>query len=143
MVRGWIDPPVNTSLSREEYIEKCNVTDPEEFYRNADKYEDKYISIALIVTEIVIDAEAFYSNDKYPEYFVCKAPMDDRFVILIRNCVQDSSGHLVVGDAIEIYGEGAGDITIQVEQETSYANFKTYSAPAINAAYVSLIQPSN
>lgn len=142
MISGWIDPPVNTSLSQEEYVEKCEIIDDaEEYFRNASKYENKFVSITLQIKEIVVDENALYNNEEYAEYFVCQGILDDRFEILVRNCIQDSNNNLVVGDVIEIYGEGAGNVSIQVLTNTDYVNVKTYSAPCVNAAYVGLINP--
>ena len=137
MISGWIDPLVDTSLSREEYIAKCNGVDAEDFYRSADKYEDKFVSMTLVITGSVTDAEAYYMDEKYPEYYVCKSVGGGKFEILVRKCLQDSSKNYVVGDVITVYGEGASN-TVIIDMVGN-----TVSAPCINVAYISLIASGN
>ena len=114
---------------------------PEEFYRSVDQYTDKFVSLTLKVTGIAKDSEAFYSNEKYYEYLICESTDSGQFQILVRNCVQDTSRNFVVGDVITVYGEGAGNVTIQDLTDADYVDLKIYSGPSVNVAYVTLVAP--
>ena len=131
-VSGWLDPPVDTSLSREQYVQKCADVSAEDFYRSAEAYEDKFVSVTLVVKEIVTDYDSTLSSVKYPTYYVCES-LDGRFEIMIRNCLQDAPKNLAVGDRVTVWGEGAGTVTVY---DLEYI---PHTAPCINGAYASLV----
>jgi len=132
MISNLVNPPVDTSLSRDEYIQRCDNMSAEQYFRASDVYEDSFVSVKLTVVEIITDSDAYYTDDKYPVYYLCAAADGGEFRILVRNCVQDAGKNLIVGDTVKFYGEGAGMCTIYALNE------KTYSAPCINAAYVEI-----
>ena len=122
--------PVDTSLSREEYIAACSVTDPEQFYRNAEDLKGEYVAVTVIVNEKFRDADAEYNGNDYPVYYECTDGSGREFTILIRDCIIDSSENFMPGDVITVYGEGDGEISVYDEF------YEVHSAPCLNAAYV-------
>ncbi|MBQ8475065.1 MAG: hypothetical protein IJ499_05325 [Clostridia bacterium] len=122
--------PVDTSLSRDEYIAECVDVDAEEYYRSVGQYEDKFVSVELKVKEKIVDSDGYYKGDKYCTYYVCTDNSGGEFKILIRDCIQDGSRNLIAGDVVTVYGEGAGEITIWDME------YDSYSAPCINVAFI-------
>ena len=133
-VTEWFDPLVDTSLTKEQYLAKCQAVSVEEFYRSADEYNDKFVTMTLTVQEIIVDGDAYYTNDKCITYYICTGIDGTRFEILARNCIQDGIKNLAVGDTVIVYGEGAGNITVYDMEYTPH------SAACINVAYVSLVK---
>ncbi len=125
-----MDKPVDTSLTREEYIAACETVTPEDFYRSADDYTKDFVSVTLTVSAQITDVDGYYSNNKYTTYYVCTDSENSKFEILIRDCVQDSTKNYIEGDVITVYGEGAGNVTVYDEF------YEPHSAPCINVAYV-------
>lgn len=128
----WFDPVIDTSLSREQYVDKCDSVTPEGFYRSADTYDGKFVSMTLVVKDIIVDYDSSYSKVKYPTYYVCVSPADERFQIMVRNCLQDSPKNLAIGDVVTVYGEGAGTVTVYD------LDYVAHTAPCVNAAYAVL-----
>ena len=124
------DKPVDTSLSREEYIAACEIVTPEAFYRSADSYTDQFVTMTLTVTERIVDSDGYYSGDDYTTYYVCSDAGSDKFTILVRDCIQDRAQNFMPGDVITVYGQGAGDRTVYDETYTPH------TAPCIHVAYV-------
>lgn len=127
------DPPVNTSLSREEYVSRCEITDPEQFYREPDAYEGQYVSMTLTVKGIITDSDGFYSNKKYTTYYICRDATGGTFEILVRNCIQSGTKNLAVGDTVTIWGEGNGNQTVYD------MDYIPHTAPCINVAYIDIL----
>ena len=123
------NPPVNTSLSREEYIAACETVDAEAFFRNPDRYTEQYVSVTLVVSERILDSSYSY-GDEYTFYYICHEPNGTRFNVMIRDCIQDGSQNFITGDVITVYGEGAGNCTVY------NADYEPVSAPCIFVAYV-------
>jgi hypothetical protein len=124
-----LDKPVNTRMSREEYIAACEAVDSEEFYRTPDRYGAEFVTMTVTVVGKVTDSEAYYNNGKYPTYYICRNAAGT-CEILIRDCLQDGSYNLIVGDTVTVYGEGAGYVSI-------YAmDGNLYGAPCLNVAYL-------
>ena len=121
--------PVDTSLTREEYITACEKTDAEDYYRSVHEYREKFVSMTLVVTQKTVDGEDYGSD--YTVYYLCKSTDGGNFTILIRDCVQDHPKNLLPGDVITVYGEGAGEKTL-FDSLTYY----TYTAPCIHVAYL-------
>ena len=129
-IKSVFDKPVNTSLSKEEYEAKCEYVSAEDFYRNPQKYEDKYLRLELTVVKKAVVYENYYTSDE--DYYLCVSE-DGRFNVLVRGCFVSGHEYLVEGDVISVYGEGAG--------RTSAFDFEgnTFEAPCLNGAYVYFI----
>jgi hypothetical protein len=123
------EKPVDTALTREEYIAACEKTEAENYYRAVHDYDEKFVSMTLVVTQKAVDGEDYGSD--YTVYYLCKSTDDGDFTILIRDCVQDQPKNLLPGDVITVYGEGAGEKTL-FDSLTYY----TYTAPCIHVAYL-------
>ncbi len=128
-ITGFFDRPVDTSLSREEYVSECVYADPERFYRSAQELCDAYLFLELEITGRFVDPRAEHSGEKYPAYYTAKAKDSDAFDILIRDCVISGNQNLLVGDIVIVYGEGAGNVSVYDE------NYNILDAPCINMAY--------
>ncbi len=128
----FFNKPVDTSLSKQEYIGSCENIDVETFYRNADEYTDEFLTMELTVKENFTDADA-HRSDKYTTYYVCTDIEGKNIEIIIRDCSRDGSQNFIVGDMIRVYGEGAGNY------EVYDGNYNLRSAPAIFVAYASII----
>jgi len=124
-----LNKPVNTRLSREEYIAACETVDPEEFYRTPDIYGGKFVTMTVTVVGKVTDSETAYTSGKYPTYYICRNA-DGTCELLIRDCLQDGSYNLIVGDTVTVYGEGAGYVSIYG------TDGNLYGAPCLNVAYL-------
>ena len=121
--------PVNTSLSKADYIAACEKVDPEEFYRNPEAYNGKFVKMTVTVTKVLN-----YSSDyEYESYYLCKPADGGDFELLIRNCLQDGTQNFLVGDTVTIYGEGAGNVT--AGNIGTNGIFTSHTAPCINFAY--------
>ena len=126
---GLFDKPVDTSLSREEYIAVCETVGVEDYYRRVGNYEEKFVTMTLTVVERTENMD--YSSEKYNTYYIC-SDAEGKFEILVRDCSQDGLRNYIPGDVITVYGEGAGNCSIFDEE------YNSYNAPCVNAAYVVL-----
>lgn len=131
-ILNWIfkpEVPVNTSLSKEEYIAACEQVSAEDFYRNPDAYSGKFVKMTVTVTKVLYSG----SDYEYDSYYLCKPTEGGDFELLIRNCLQDGAQNFMVGDTVLVYGEGAGNVTAgHIAQD---GLFTTHKAPCINFAY--------
>ncbi|MBO5109717.1 MAG: hypothetical protein J6D21_03275 [Clostridia bacterium] len=122
------EKPVDTSLTREEYIAVCEEVSPKQFYRTPDQYEDAYLCMTLTVVE-----RATYSDEHEGDvYYICQAEDGIAYVVLLRDCLIDGSQNLIPGDVITVYGEGAGETTVYD------ANYDPWEGPCLNMAYVQI-----
>lgn len=126
------DKPVDTSLSREEYVAACETVTPEDFYRSADAYKDKFVTMTLTVIEQFRDGDGEYYGEEYTTYYMCRDKDGDAVTIMIRDCVQRDGQNYISGDVITVYGEGAGNATVYD------MNYNPKTAPCLNAAYIEL-----
>ncbi len=125
------DPPVNTSLTREEYMAKCEQSNAWDIWHNPEEYKDKYVKLELTVKDQVQNIDTYSSAEKYTSYYVCLTE-DLNGYILVRNCIQSGISNFAPGDVITVFGEGGGSVVIY-----DY-NYNEYSAPCINAAYAEM-----
>ena len=132
-VVDMFDKPVDTSLSREEYIEACQVIDSEDYYRSAGQYEDQFISVRLKVVSRVEYVDSFY-NTNGDAYYLCEAPDGSSYHIIVRDCLIDAQQTLISGDVITIYGEGDSNIVVYGTGE----DYRSWEGPCINAAYIEI-----
>ena len=130
---NMLDEPVDTSLSREEYIDACELVGAEDFYRDPEKYVDKFIFLELVVTEKVSEYGDVYSTSEYGEFYVCTPVNNSNMVIFVRDCIISGSSNFAAGDLITVYGEGDGEYTLYYGK-----NYDPHTSPIVNAAYVLL-----
>ncbi len=125
----WVD----TSISREEYVAKCEEVTPETYYRSAGAYVDRFVTMELVVQKRIVEEQ----YDVYEEtgvYYLCTDAENPEIQILIRDCSVDEVHNYLSGDLLRVYGEGAGEIT-------AYENYElTYTASGIYVAYIELAQ---
>lgn len=133
-VAGLFDNPVNTSLSRSEYISACEETDAEDFYRNAESYKGRYVTVTLRIISAAEFAEDYYDENKY---YLCEDSDGSEFYIIIRDCIQDGAQNFINGDTVKIYGEYGGEKSVYCVNNDTYA---AYTAPSINTAYADVIK---
>ncbi len=128
----WIfkpEVPVDTSLSKGEYIAKCAEVSPEEFYRNPEKYSGEFVKMTLTITKALNSGSGY----EYDTYYLCTAENGGTFELLLRNCLQDGAQNFMVGDTITVYGEGAGNVV--AGDIAPDGLFTTHKAPCINFSY--------
>ncbi len=131
MVRGQLQQPVDTSLSRTDYIAACETVDAEAFYRTADSRRGEKLAVVLTVREAIVDIEGSYSGDRYPNYYLC-SDAEATFTVIVRDCITEDRINLLPGDVVTFYGECAGGITVTDLQ------YNPHTAPCLNAAYAVL-----
>lgn len=132
-VTGFFERPVNTSMSREEYVAECDAVDAETFFREAGAYEGDFVCMTLVVEGKFADYESYYNDKKYATYYVCRDE-ESGVTIYVRDCQQKGAQNLLEGDVITVYGEGAGNISVHD------LNYELRSGPCINMAYVTRAQ---
>jgi len=123
------ETPVDTSLTKAEYIAKCEEVAPEEFYRSPGEYEGKFVQMTVTITKVLNGGSGY----EYDSYYLCKPANGGDFELMIRNCLQDGAQNFIVGDTILVYGEGAGNVT--AGDIAPDGLFTTHKAPCINFAY--------
>lgn len=133
-ILGWtkslFERPVDTSMSREEYVAACDSITCEEFYRFSDEHKEEFVSMEVRVLAKITDADAEYSHNKYPNYYLCSAVDGEEFKILVRSCLVGSQMNFIPGDVFTLYGEGAGSASV-----SDVNSYEYYSAPCVNMAY--------
>lgn len=131
-VKNTFEKPVDSTLSYEEYTQKCTMVSPEEFYRSPEEYKKDFVGMNLVVKGFFYYLEGSYTNRKFNDYIVCEyVENGNTFVILVRDC-RSGGKNLVAGDKITVFGEGAGNVSV-TDQE-----YNTKSGPCINAAFIDL-----
>ena len=128
--------PVDRSLTEQEYMAACESLTAEEFYRGAQQYTKKFVTMDLTVTRVSIDSEGYYSKEEYTTYYEC-LDRETGILILVRDCRKgDGIVNFRAGDMIRVYGEGAG-------QKEFYPLSSEAMVPTvgicIHTAYASLI----
>lgn len=134
-IENYFEKPVDTSISQEEYVTRCELVDPEEFYRSPDAYDGKFVSMELKVISMIIDVEASYTNAKYPTYYICSASGGGDYHIMVRSCLASGQVNFIPGDIMTIYGEGAGICTV-----IDNAEHNTHTNPCVNMAYYKILK---
>ncbi len=114
-------PPVDDSLTRDEYVSICQEVTPEEYYRSPDTYQEAYMTMTLnVVRREVSDSGIFY---------VCTDPNNKEIVIVVRDCFIEDQQNFLAGDIVTFFGEySPTDAHIEVEGIE-------YIAPFFFAAY--------
>lgn len=127
------DKPVDTSLSREEYIIACENVGGENFYRSPDDYEDEFIRLDLVVKEKVTDYGDVYDGYDSYEFYICSPVDNPKMTIFVRDCIISGASNFAEGDVITVYGEGDDEYTLYDEEGP-------FTAPTVNAAYAVLAE---
>lgn len=123
--------PVNDTLTKEEYIARCEEITPEQFYRTPDRYEGQFVSIRLRIVEKVTYVDNSYTPKDYICY-LCEAEDGSDYKLILRDCLLQDQQRFLSGDIVTVYGEGAGECQV-------YDNQYTYTtAPCLNMAYASV-----
>ena len=135
LIKGYLDKPVDSSLSYEEYTAKCESIDIGLYYRNPGDHKDKFVKAELTVTKIIYDTMGEYEGSRYNDYYKCKGTGSDgkEYEIIIRECVVSGIENLAVGDVVTVYGECDGQIELYDSESDNYSK-----GACINAAYFEL-----
>jgi hypothetical protein len=118
--------PVDTSLSREEYVATCMQVTPQAYYRAPDQYIDEYVTMTMVVVDKIMYGET--------TYYVCQDPENAKYEIYLCEYIISGDENFAVGETITIYGEGAGICTLFDEYDDSF------TVPCINLAYAVLVE---
>ena len=129
-VSNIFEKPVDTSLTREEYVAACREVNIEDFYRSAYNYEEEFVTMTLKV----VGRASYIDDDYYGDnvYYICEAVEGSSFKIIVRDCIIDGAQNFIKGDVITVYGEGAGAC---VAYDLEYTPI---DGVCVNAAYVIL-----
>ena len=125
---GIFDKPVDTSLSRQEYVAVCENIQADQYYRSYAEYEDDYIKTQLIVvtTASHVDGQPEQNNI----YYVCTPVNNTDCYVIVRDCLIDTDKVFIKGDVITVYGEGDRFVR-------AYDNeYQIFDGPCLNMAYV-------
>lgn len=123
------EQPVDTSLTREEYVSACQETEAEEFYRIPEAYDGKFVCMTLKVIKTVTYFDEFY-NVSDDVYYLCEAEDGSSYKIILRDCLIEGDQNLIEGDVITVYGEGAGRCAVYDENGTEW------EGSCLNMAYL-------
>ena len=125
------DTPVEESLTKEEYIARCEDISVEQLCRSADGYEEKFVSVRLKIVGKATYLDSYYNEKDYVCY-LCEAEDGSQYKIILRDCLLEDRQKFIAGDIITVYGEGAGDCLAYDSEYTEW------NAPCPNMAYVAL-----
>ena len=126
------DIPVNTELSRAEYIEECVDLSAETVYREANQRVGEYVALTVTVTGRWENSYDYGSD--YSLYLECVAEENGKsWTFLVRDYRGDDI-NLAVGDVVTVYGQIGGNFSIYNQTAGEI------SAPGINMLYVT-VQP--
>lgn len=121
--------PVNDSLIKEEYIDKCQPVTAEAFYRMSESYRDQFVCIKLRIVTRVTYVDQHHTAKDYICY-LCESENGSDFRIVVRDCLLENEQRFIPGDVITVYGEGAD------ECEVYDSEYNSVKAPCLNMAYV-------
>lgn len=123
------DIPVDLSLSKAEYIARCEEASVEGVFRNAEKKRGDYVCLTFTVSGIW-ENESDYEYSVY--YECCAQESGKEWTFLVRDWRQEDLTNLTVGDVIKVYGQVSGNATI------SNYTAGTVTAPCIDMLYLEL-----
>lgn len=126
-IAGLWEKPVDTKLSRDEYVAACETMSAEDYYRLSEQYTEKFVSVNVTVKAKITDADGRYGQ-KYTTYYLCTNE-EQTVELLIRDCLLDNPQAFLSGDTLVVWGEGAGSHML-FDTDGTY-----YEAPCIHAAY--------
>ena len=123
------DPPVNTSITEEEYRARCEAVDVEYLYRNSNDMVGEYVQLSVEILHIETSVDVYE-----PTAYICQTEKDGKtwsFIILDYRSA-DGSVNFVEGDTVTFYGE-------VYTTETKYWEGGSLKAPWIACLYADLI----
>ena len=122
------EPPVNVTLSKEEYMASCTSMTVEDICRYG--YEDQFISTKVkVVAKATMYSDNDFSDEEYLCY-ICETEEGSEYRLVIRDCLLADQQRFIAGDVITVYGEGAGEVTVHD------SDYNTHNEIGINMAYV-------
>lgn len=132
IVGNNFDRPVDTSLTYEEYKDKCEELRVDEFFRNPELYKGSFVKTTLTVESSFFDVEGEYNGEKYNDYYVCTwvDGQEKSYSIILRQCVVDGIKNLTPGDRVTVYGQCGESVDIFDSNAEQYRR-----GPCINGAY--------
>ena len=125
-------PPVNTEMSRSDYIAMCEVIDTEAVYRRPDDFDGQYIRAEVTVKAVLTDLYDYEGKNNL--YYHCAVEEADgtQRMFLVRDWQpEDYRINLVAGDRITVYGQVGGNTEVMHEGGT-------VKAPCIHMRFVAL-----
>lgn len=130
------DDPVDDSLTREEYVSRCETVSVEDICRSSDGYEDKFVSVRLKIISTVTYQDKFGTDKDYVCY-LCEDESGKEFNILLRDCLLEDGQKFIAGDVVTVYGEGAGECMAHsyTYSYTEPIQYLEWNLPCINMAY--------
>lgn len=127
-----VDPPVNTQISREEYVSRCEEVSAEEVWRSPNTYRNKYVKITVEISSSFENIDSYSYFGGYDKYYVCRVEGTENYILLF-DCIQSGVSNFKKGDIVTVYGEVEGMSDILYDY-----NYHEYSAPCVNVAYATL-----
>lgn len=124
-VMGLLDNPVDTSLTKSEYISSCSTVSAEELYRSPEGYEDAFVTLTLEV----VCRSAYTEGMPDDTYYICRDIENADIIVIIRDCLISDGQNLLAGDIVTVYGEGAGECTAYNSE------YFALNGPCVNMAY--------
>ena len=135
LLSNTFDKPVDTSLSYEEYKDKCDEIALDGYFREPDKYKGRFICGEFTVKSYVFDTVGKYNGEKYNDYYICRGIGTDgkEYSFFVRACIVKGVKNLTADDVVTVYGECAGSMELYDPEADKYL-----SGVCINAAYFEL-----
>lgn len=123
---------VNDSISKAEYVEKCQDMAVTDFYRAGDSTKGSYVTVTVVVQERFTD---WYTSEtgKDAVYYVCYDQRDPDVLILVRDCLIRKDANLLPGDTVTVFGESGGQVTVVKDAVSADMTY-----PCLYMAYVEI-----
>ena len=110
---------VDDSITKEEYVERCEPMTVEQFYRNAYDNEGAYITLDVVVVERLTESSLdVYDQPTVSTYYRCRSANGGIVEIFIGDCNLEKQTNYLPGDRLRVYGEGGGMISVWQEDYT-------------------------
>lgn len=118
--------PVNTELSKEEYIERCEELSAETVYREANSRVGEFVALTVRVEAVWIDSYSY--NSAYTTYLECTVEENGKVWSFLIHDYRENGVNLTVGDVITVYGQIGGNVEI-------YTDYGVLRDPCVNMLY--------
>ncbi len=119
-------PLVNDDISRAAYIERCTDMDADTLYRHV------YDTGAYVTMELTITRRAEGMDDG-TVYYICTDMGGGEISVLLQDCILEGRQNYRAGDAIRVFGESAGMLSVAL------ADGGTVQLPGLYVAYADLV----